>query len=127
MAPEVLRAMRDKNQYGLEVDIWSFGCFLLEMLTLRIPYQGLPDSEIYDLIMRKKQRPRLTQELEAFWTLDKPITRLELGITSDAHAEKLRLLIDLFYQCTKGIASERPKAEAVYNLLCSLPTCYDMR
>jgi serine/threonine protein kinase len=34
-----------------EVDIWSFGCLLLEILTLRIPYQGLPDSEIYDLIM----------------------------------------------------------------------------
>ena len=34
-----------------EVDIWSFGCFLLEMLTLRMPYQGLPDSEIYDLIL----------------------------------------------------------------------------
>nr|AFN19672.1 serine/threonine receptor-like cytoplasmic kinase [Bambusa balcooa] len=127
MAPEVFQAMHEKNQYGLEVDIWSFGCFLLEMLTLRIPYQGLPDSEIYDLIKRKKQRPRLTQELEAFWTLDEPITRLKLGITSGAHAEKLRLLIDLFYQCTGGIASKRPKAEQIYNSLCSLPTCYDMR
>ena len=34
-----------------EVDIWSFGCFLLEMLTLGTPYQGLPDSEIYDMIL----------------------------------------------------------------------------
>ncbi|KAG8098120.1 hypothetical protein GUJ93_ZPchr0013g36210 [Zizania palustris] len=127
MAPEVLHAMHEKNQYGLEVDIWSFGCFLLEILTLRIPYQELPDSEIYNLIKRKKQRPRLTLELEAFWTLDDPMTRLELGVTSDAHAEKLSLLIDLFYQCTRGIASERPKAETVYNLLCSLPTCYDIR
>jgi len=110
-----------------EVDIWSFGCFLLEMLTLRTPYQGLPDSEIYDLIMRKKQRPRLTQELEAFWTMDEPVTRLKLGITSDAHADKLRHLIDLFYQCTRGTASMRPKAEQIYNSLCSLPTCYDMR
>jgi hypothetical protein len=37
-----------------EVDIWSFGCFIFEMLTLHRPYQGLPDSEIYDLI---KVRP----------------------------------------------------------------------
>ncbi|XP_062212377.1 uncharacterized protein LOC133913285 [Phragmites australis] len=127
MAPEVLQAMHEKHRYGLEVDIWSFGCFLLEMLTLRIPYQGLPDSEIYDLIMRKKQRPRLTQELEAFWTMDDPVARLKLGITSDAHADKLRHLIDLFYQCTRGNASKRPKAEQIYNSLCSLPTCYDTR
>nr|CAB3493273.1 unnamed protein product [Digitaria exilis] len=127
MAPEVLKAMHEKHHYGLEVDIWSFGCFLLEMLTLRIPYQGLPDSEIYDLIMRKKQRPRLTQELEAFWTMDEPVMRLKLGITSDAHADKLRHLIDLFYQCTRGNASKRPKAEQIYNSLCSFPTCYDMR
>ncbi|KAL6636919.1 hypothetical protein ACP70R_024491 [Stipagrostis hirtigluma subsp. patula] len=127
MAPEVLQAMHEENQYGLEVDIWSFGCFLLEMLTLRIPYQGLPNSEIYDNIMRKKQRPRLTQELEAFWTIDEPVTRLKLGITSDAQADKLRHLIDLFYQCTRGNASKRPKAEQIYQSLCSLPTCYDMR
>ncbi|GJM96571.1 hypothetical protein PR202_ga13422 [Eleusine coracana subsp. coracana] len=112
---------------GEEVDIWSFGCFLLEMLTLQIPYQGLPDSEIYDHIMRKKRRPRLTQELEAFWAVDEPVTRLKLGITSDAHADKLRRLIDLFYQCTRGNASRRPKAEQIYNSLGSLPTCYDMR
>nr|CAB3498247.1 unnamed protein product [Digitaria exilis] len=127
MAPEVLKAMHEKHHYGLEVDIWSFGCFLLEMLTLRIPYQGLLDSEIYDLIMRKKLRPRLTQELEAFWTVDEPVIRLKLGITSDAHADKLRHLIDLFYQCTRGNALKRPKAEQIYNSLCSFPTCYDMR
>ncbi|KAL6894071.1 hypothetical protein ACP4OV_008169 [Aristida adscensionis] len=127
MAPEVLQAMHEENQYGLEVDIWSFGCFILEMLTLRIPYQGLPDSEIYDLIMRKKQRPRLTKELEAFWTTDEQVTRLKLGITSDAQADKLRHLIDLFYQCTRGNASKRPKAEQIYNSLCSLPTSLDVR
>ncbi|OEL26809.1 hypothetical protein BAE44_0012172 [Dichanthelium oligosanthes] len=105
MAPEVLKAMNEKHHYGL----------------------GLPDSEIYDLILRKKQRPRLTQELEAFWTMDEPVTRMKLGITSDAHADKLRHLIDLFYKCTRGNASKRPKAEQIYNSLCSLPTCYDMR
>jgi len=78
-------------------------------------------------LQRKKQRPRLSQELEAFWTMDEPATRLKLGITSDAHADKMRHLVDLFYQCTRGHASKRPKAEQIYNSLCSLPTCYDMR
>ena len=33
-----------------EVDIWSFGCVLLELLTLQVPYLGLSDSHIYDLL-----------------------------------------------------------------------------
>jgi serine/threonine protein kinase len=46
-----------------EVDIWSFGCFIFEMLTLHRPYQGLPDSEIYDLI---KVRPLPQKQALAF-------------------------------------------------------------
>jgi hypothetical protein len=59
--------------------------------------------------------------------VDEPVTRLKLGITSDAHSDKLRRLIDLFYQCTRGNASRRPKAEQIYSSLCTLPTCYDVR
>lgn len=33
-----------------EVDIWSFGCVLLELLTLQVPYLGFSDSHIYDLL-----------------------------------------------------------------------------
>uniref|UniRef100_A0A6V7QQN9 Protein kinase domain-containing protein n=1 Tax=Ananas comosus var. bracteatus TaxID=296719 RepID=A0A6V7QQN9_ANACO len=118
MAPEVLQAVHLKNRYGLEVDIWSYGCFLLELLTLQVPYQGLSDSEIYDHLQRK-QGPQLTPELEAFSSLDEPITRLNLGISSDAAAVMLKLLIDLFHQCTRGNPADRPTAENIYNSLCS--------
>lgn len=33
-----------------EVDIWSYGCLLLELLTLQVPYMGLSELEIHDLI-----------------------------------------------------------------------------
>lgn len=33
-----------------EVDIWSFGCLLLELLTLQVPYSGLSESQIHDLL-----------------------------------------------------------------------------
>lgn len=32
------------------MDIWSFGCLILELLTLQVPYSGLPDSNIHDLL-----------------------------------------------------------------------------
>lgn len=33
-----------------EVDIWSYGCVLLELLTLQIPYAGFSDSEFAHLL-----------------------------------------------------------------------------
>ncbi|XVF28760.1 hypothetical protein REPUB_Repub15cG0058500 [Reevesia pubescens] len=50
MAPEVLRAMHKRNLYGLEVDIWSFGCLLYELLTLQVPYSGLSELQIHELL-----------------------------------------------------------------------------
>jgi hypothetical protein len=48
-----------------EVDIWSFGCLLLELLTLEIPYLGLSELQMHDLIqvelslsLQKKKRKR---------------------------------------------------------------------
>ncbi|KAG6582336.1 Dynein regulatory complex subunit 7, partial [Cucurbita argyrosperma subsp. sororia] len=48
---------------GQEVDIWSFGCLLLELLTLRIPYLGLTELQIFDQLQMGK-RPELIGELE---------------------------------------------------------------
>ncbi|ONK60514.1 uncharacterized protein A4U43_C08F19290 [Asparagus officinalis] len=110
MAPEVLQAMHQKNHYGLEVDIWSYGCLLYELLTLQIPYSGLSDDEIYNLLQMKR-RPRLTPELESLALFDEP------DAESDADAETLKLLIDLFYECTSSEPTDRPTAQYIYDKL----------
>ncbi|CAB4292137.1 unnamed protein product [Prunus armeniaca] len=118
MAPEVLRAMHKRNIYGLEVDIWSFGCLLLEMLTLQIPYAGVSEMEINELLTMGK-RPKLTEELEAFRSLDEPIMTqagAELNGT-EADLDTLRFLVDLFYQCTEENPQNRPTADNLYELL----------
>nr|GEZ29438.1 mitogen-activated protein kinase kinase kinase A [Tanacetum cinerariifolium] len=64
MAPEVYWTLHDRRVYGLEVDLWSFGCLILKLLTLQLPYAGLRESKIHELILLCK-RPLLTDELEA--------------------------------------------------------------
>ncbi|KAL6571465.1 hypothetical protein OROHE_003108 [Orobanche hederae] len=56
MAPEVFGAMHQGNLYGLEVDIWSFGCVLLELLTLQVPYADVPEPEIHKFLQEKFNR-----------------------------------------------------------------------
>lgn len=112
-----------------------------------MPYHGLSESEIYNrlqvcistfisfmetyiivplcfiILMIKQQMregPRLTKELEEFFSLDNRMKRINLGITCDADADKLKLMIELFYQCTKGEPSDRPAAEQIYSSLCSI-------
>ncbi|KAF3945532.1 hypothetical protein CMV_028102 [Castanea mollissima] len=80
-----------------EVDIWSFGCVLLELLTLQVPYLGFSDSHIYDLLQMSK-RPQLTDELEALSSISEPAmaqSGAEL-VESEAELETLRFLVDLF-------------------------------
>ncbi|EOA39548.1 hypothetical protein CARUB_v10008166mg [Capsella rubella] len=48
MSPEVFRAMHEQNFYGLEVDIWSFGCLIFELLTLQNPYFDLSEHQIHE-------------------------------------------------------------------------------
>ncbi|URD74714.1 STYKc [Musa troglodytarum] len=117
MAPEVVEAMHKKNPYGLEVDIWSYGCLLLELLTLQAPYQGRSESELYDLL-QMQQRPRLTPELEALASSPEEKKAIsQAKIFSDAEAEILKLLVDLFYQCTRGNPADRPSAKHIYDSL----------
>ncbi|KAI3788833.1 hypothetical protein L2E82_01611 [Cichorium intybus] len=111
MAPEVYRTIRDRCLYGLEVDIWSFGCLLLELLTLQVPYAGLPESEIHDLLMMGK-RPRLTDELEAMGPVE------EDSQVAESETEKtLRFLINIYRQCTEDDPNDRPTAMKLYEML----------
>ncbi|XP_010259155.1 PREDICTED: uncharacterized protein LOC104598673 [Nelumbo nucifera] len=118
MAPEVLQAMHRRKLYGLEVDIWSYGCLLLELLTLQVPYAGLPDSEIHGLLQRGK-RPRLADELESLRSSDERQTS-RLSSSSECpegEQETMRLLVDIFHQCTKGDPGDRPNARHIYDML----------
>ncbi|KAK4425620.1 Serine/threonine-protein kinase PAK 6 [Sesamum alatum] len=107
MAPEVFRAMHNRNIYGLEVDIWSFGCLLLELLTLQVPYFGLPESDIHNFL-QTGQRPKLTEELEALAQSDGEL---------ETESETLRFLVKLYHQCTEKNPADRPSAEKIYNSL----------
>ncbi|KAL0433734.1 UNVERIFIED_CONTAM: putative serine/threonine-protein kinase DDB [Sesamum latifolium] len=112
MAPEVLCAMHQRNIYGLvssfpEVDIWSFGCMLLELLTLQVPYSELPESEIHRFL-QMGERPKLTDELEALAQSEPDL---------EAESEPLRFLAKLYHQCTEKNPSDRPSAKNIYNLL----------
>ncbi|CAK7327136.1 unnamed protein product [Dovyalis caffra] len=108
MAPEVLRAMDKRSIYGLEVDIWSYGCLLLELLTLQVPYTGLPEPRIRELLQSGK-RPPLTDELEALGSMDEHlVTQSGSNLEGpEAESETLRFLIDLFRQCTKENPADR--------------------
>ncbi|KAJ4832431.1 hypothetical protein Tsubulata_028487 [Turnera subulata] len=118
MAPEVLRAMHKRSLYGLEVDIWSYGCLLYELLTLQIPYSGLSEVHIHELLQMGK-RPPLTVELEALGLLSEPDLS-DSGSESestDSESEMLRFLVDLFRRCTEENPADRPTAADIYELL----------
>ncbi|KAF5466065.1 hypothetical protein F2P56_016022 [Juglans regia] len=118
MAPEVLRAMHKSNAYGLEVDIWSFGCLILELLTLEVPYIGLSELHMHDLLQMGK-RPLLTDELESLGSATEPAmaqSGVEL-VGSEAELETLRFLVDLFRQCTEENPKNRPTADDLYEML----------
>ncbi|KAK1391912.1 Serine/threonine-protein kinase PAK 6 [Heracleum sosnowskyi] len=120
MAPEVFRTMHECRLYGLEVDIWSFGCVLLELLTLQVPYSGLSESEISELLKMGK-RPPLTDELEALGSQEDP-TMAHSGAeldSSDPDFENLKFLVGLYQQCTEKDPTDRPTAENLYNMLCA--------
>ncbi|GAB4851027.1 hypothetical protein Ancab_030325 [Ancistrocladus abbreviatus] len=118
MAPEVLCAMHKRNKYGVEVDIWSFGCLILELLTLQIPYCGLLESNIHDLLQSGK-RPPLPNDLEVLLSLKDPAmakssTKLE---GTDTEFEVLRFLVDIFCRCTRANPTDRPTAENLHEML----------
>ncbi|XP_051127836.1 uncharacterized protein LOC127249183 isoform X2 [Andrographis paniculata] len=107
MAPEVFGAMHKPNTYGLEIDIWSFGCLLVELLTLRVPFSGLQESEIHNLLQRG-ERPNLTDELDAL---------AQSGGDIETESDNLTFLAKLYHLCTEKKPSDRPSADYIYKLL----------
>ncbi|KAL8128896.1 hypothetical protein V2J09_018051 [Rumex salicifolius] len=121
MAPEVLHAMHERNPYGLEVDVWSYGCLLLELLTLQVPYFGLPDSDIHELL-QNGERPPLSDELQVLVSMENPTEARNsktLEGTTDAELEALSFLVDVYHKCTESNPADRPSASDLYPLLAS--------
>ncbi|XP_052190200.1 uncharacterized protein LOC127799939 [Diospyros lotus] len=119
MAPEVFRAMHKPSMYGLEVDIWSFGCLILELLTLQFPYSGLSESDARDLLQTGK-RPPLTEELEALVLSEGPAmsqSGTDPGRLEAAGLETLKFLVDVYRQCTEKNPADRPTSDSLYNML----------
>ncbi|KAF5752336.1 hypothetical protein HS088_TW01G00244 [Tripterygium wilfordii] len=126
MAPEVFRTMQDRNIYGLEVDIWSYGCLLLELLTLQVPYLGLSDLQIHDHLQRGK-RPQLTNELEALVSMNEPTMAQSDAevVETEPDQKTLTFLVDLFHHCTEENPVDRLTAEELYELLLDFTSTFD--
>ncbi|KAH9298102.1 hypothetical protein KI387_029784, partial [Taxus chinensis] len=117
MAPEMVQAMHRPQRYGVEVDIWSFGCLILELLTLQVPHVGLTDIEVHNCL-QMEQRPHLTPELDKYLSESKD--KVPVGtdnILPEENAEIINLLADLFYSCTESDPSQRPTAKQAYEIL----------
>ncbi|KAJ0229704.1 Protein kinase domain-containing protein [Hirschfeldia incana] len=122
MAPEVFRAMHEQNFYGLEVDIWSFGCLIFELLTLQIPYFDLSELQIQESL-EKGKRPKLPEELETLASEteeEESATKLreEYELT-ESDVDTMRFLIDVFHCCTMESPSDRLNAEDLHEMILS--------
>ena len=53
-APELLLG---SNNYGLEIDMWSVGCFFVELLTRSALFPGKNENHQLDLIFQKLGKP----------------------------------------------------------------------
>ncbi|KAL3311028.1 Mitogen-activated protein kinase kinase kinase 1 [Cichlidogyrus casuarinus] len=86
MAPEVLRG----DSYGRAVDIWSFGCCLLEMLTANPPWPKLEVPKLVNKIVTSKQPPPYPAEISDY-------------------------MIELLNYCFRRHPAERPLAKSLLN------------
>eukprot|EP00249_Psilotum_nudum_P023338 c28834_g1_i1 orf=729-4661(+) len=123
MAPEVLKAMYGQHPYGLEADIWSFGCLLFELLTLQVPYFGFSDSDIHSFLQRG-ERPQLPSELRRVISQNiqdsNASASMNLPHLSHDEVEMLKVLVRLFKSCTESNPSDRPTALEVFTNLSAI-------
>uniref|UniRef100_A0A1J3JM25 Serine/threonine-protein kinase PAK 6 n=1 Tax=Noccaea caerulescens TaxID=107243 RepID=A0A1J3JM25_NOCCA len=123
MSPEVFRAMHERNFYGLEVDIWSFGCLIFELLTLQIPYFDSSELQIHESLQKGK-RPKLPEELETLISETEEDEsaanklRAEFDLT-ETDLDTMRFLIDLFQRCTEESPLDRLNAGELHEMILS--------
>ncbi|XP_010556881.1 PREDICTED: uncharacterized protein LOC104826066 isoform X2 [Tarenaya hassleriana] len=117
MAPEVFRAMHKRKLYGLEVDVWSFGCLIFELLTLRVPYFESSEHQIHESL-QKGERPKLPEELEELSSGNEQSTCEKLDLT-ESEIETIKFLINVFRLCTEESPGSRPKAEDLHDMILS--------
>ena len=60
MAPEFLQS----EKYDEKVDVYSFGILLWEMITKQCPFDGLAWAQIMCVVVMKKQRPPIPDDLD---------------------------------------------------------------
>ncbi|RID40175.1 hypothetical protein BRARA_J00237 [Brassica rapa] len=123
MSPEVFRAMHEQNFYGLEVDIWSFGCLIFELLTLQIPYFELSELQIHESLQKGK-RPKLPEELETLISEtgeddESAKTLREEYDLAESDLDTMRFLIDVFRLCTEESPLDRLNAGDLHEMILS--------
>ncbi|KAK4768868.1 hypothetical protein SAY86_027018 [Trapa natans] len=93
---------------------------LLELLTLQIPYSGMSDSLMHDLL-QNGERPKLTDEMEALASSRDHSSSASgaMKTRTKQESESLRFLVDLFYKCTQKNPGDRPSAGEIYGELLS--------
>ncbi|GBG63012.1 hypothetical protein CBR_g34713 [Chara braunii] len=129
MAPEVLRAMYMQNAYGPQVDIWSFGCLLVELLTLAVPYEGLSDACVQSHI-QSGQRPGLPVSLQEWLpgaAAEGAPDQITALVDGDEEKQALRTLIELWHECTRMSPSLRPTADMIVRRLDDLDLVKNQR
>lgn len=62
-----------RGPVSFETDSWGFACSMVEMLTGCRPWHGMSEDVIYDVVVKKQQKPRL------FIRLPPPIENILLG------------------------------------------------
>ncbi|KAL3838584.1 hypothetical protein ACJIZ3_023175 [Penstemon smallii] len=62
MAPEQWQP-EVRGPISFETDSWGFGCSILEMLTGTQPWSGKSINEIYNLVVKKQEKPPIPSEL----------------------------------------------------------------
>ncbi|KAH7281677.1 hypothetical protein KP509_36G058100 [Ceratopteris richardii] len=124
MAPEVFQAMYNKQPYGLEADMWSFGCLIFELLTLEVPYMGLSEGQIHSYIQMGRRPPLPAKFNQLMPNSSEDEIAAEWSSLSDKELKILRMLVSLFMSCTESSASCRPTAPEVLDSLTDLLDTY---